>query len=791
MFNRIVKSTASAFAAVALVAASLVAGSAPAQAVGNANLFWVGFDSAWSEQIYSGSTSTTPITPVKMTGGNPITDTPNRGIASDGTYLYFGDATSSKLVRTNLDGTNRVIVASLSASVQGIAVAGGYVYWTQWNDGAFAIAANSVGGTPTQVLSGNMGGRPGSGYSGIAISGADIFLSVYDGSSSPYTAGVGLYHGTVSGLSIGSLTKNADYTGLATANPGYGIAADGTNLYLSSNASSRKGILKTTVANWNTALSGWTFFDTSTVTSYPGGIAVLGSDLFITDGQNGRVHTMTTSGTGLTAIYAGGTNHSSFQIAAVAPPSFTVTFDANGGTGTMAAQTANSATNLTANAFTKADHVFAYWSSASACSFAYNDSASYAFSANTTLYACWRGAGQISETLNGTGITTYGFGSVTVGTTNTKQLFLKNIGDANSLSGTISNSSITSGAGLSATGAANGATPACSFSGGTLNYGQSCAFTVTWTPSSAMTLSTGSHSFDIQFNGNFFATTFSGTAVTTKTVTFDANLGFGTMANQLSATTANLTANTLTRSGYNFVGWNTAANGTGTAYLDAAAYSFASNVTLYAQWALAAAGGIDSTQVRLGPIADKKVTPESKTVTLTGFNLDKVTQVLVNGVAAKATANGAGQLTIELPALEVGQSVSIEVVAPSVRIAMIAAFRVVALSAATGSTGGSTAGAAKSLSVYFAPGSALLTTKGKAALQAQLSGLKTAASIVVTGWAQDTGNNAGDRKLSAARSAAVVSWLKARGIKTVAAQAKGTLDKSAESRRVDLTYLTK
>ena len=791
MFNRIAKSIASSLTIFALTATALVAGAAPAHAVGNANLFWVGFDSAWNQQISSGNTATTPMTPVTLTGGNPITDSPDRGIASDGTYLYFGDATTSKLVRTNLDGTNRVIVATVSASVQGIAVAGGYVYWTQWNDGVFAVAANSVGGTPTRVVTPSSGGFPGWGFAGMTVSGSDIFLAVYDGGQSPYTAGMGLWHGSVSALSVSGMTKNTDVTGLATANPGYGIVTDGTDVYISSNLNGRKGIIKTSVANWNTALSTWTFFDTSSLTTYPAGLAVLGNDIFFTDGQNGRVHTMTTSGAGLTAIYGGGTNRSSFQIVALAPPSYTVTFDANGGTGSMAAQTANTATNLTANAFTKTDHVFAFWSTASNCSFAYNNNASYAFTANATLYACWRGAGQFSETLNGAAASTYAFGTVTVATTHTKVFFLKNIGDANSLSGTISNSSLTTGAGLSVAGTASGATPACSFSGGTLNYGQSCAFTVTWTPSSAMTLSTGSHSLDVQLNGAIFTLAFSGSAVTTKTVTFDANLGAGTMANQVSATTANLTANTLTRSGYNFVGWNTAANGTGTAYLDAAAYAFASNVTLYAQWALAVSGSIDSTQVRLGPVAEKTVTPDSKTVTLTGFNLDKVTQVLVNGVAVKATPSGSGQLTIELPALTAGQSVSIEVVAPSARISMVAAFRVVAASAGTGSIDGSTTGTTKSLAVFFAPGSAVLTSKAKAALQAQLTALKAASSIVLTGWAQDTGNNAGDRRLSAARATAVANWLKARGVKALSAAAKGTLDTSAQSRRVDVTYLTK
>ena len=45
-----------------------------------------------------------------------------------------------------------------------------------------------------------------------------------------------------------------------------------------------------------------------------------------------------------------------------------------------------------------------------------------------------------------------------------------------------------------------------------------------------------------------------------------------------------LTANTFTRTGYTFAGWNTAANGTGTAYADGATYTFTADITLYAQW---------------------------------------------------------------------------------------------------------------------------------------------------------------------------------------------------------------
>ena len=71
-------------------------------------------------------------------------------------------------------------------------------------------------------------------------------------------------------------------------------------------------------------------------------------------------------------------------------------------------------------------------------------------------------------------------------------------------------------------------------------------------------------------------------------ITFDANGGKGTMGTQTvkpNEATA-LTANTFTRADYDFTGWNTAKDGTGTAYGDKANIATNENVTLYAQWAL-------------------------------------------------------------------------------------------------------------------------------------------------------------------------------------------------------------
>jgi len=68
------------------------------------------------------------------------------------------------------------------------------------------------------------------------------------------------------------------------------------------------------------------------------------------------------------------------------------------------------------------------------------------------------------------------------------------------------------------------------------------------------------------------------------TVTFDANGGTGSMGLQTGRLSAALTSNTLTRSGFTFAGWNTAANGTGTSYANGSSYPFNASTTLYAQW---------------------------------------------------------------------------------------------------------------------------------------------------------------------------------------------------------------
>jgi uncharacterized repeat protein (TIGR02543 family) len=56
-------------------------------------------------------------------------------------------------------------------------------------------------------------------------------------------------------------------------------------------------------------------------------------------------------------------------------------------------------------------------------------------------------------------------------------------------------------------------------------------------------------------------------------------------------TTADLTPNAFSYSGYTFTGWNTSPNGSDTSYADNSLYVFNVSMTLYAQWSVAAPAG--------------------------------------------------------------------------------------------------------------------------------------------------------------------------------------------------------
>ena len=219
----------------------------------------------------------------------------------------------------------------------------------------------------------------------------------------------------------------------------------------------------------------------------------------------------------------------------------TVTFNANGGSGSMANQVSSIPDALTANSFTRTGFIFSGWNSAADGSgTAYADGAVYDFTlGDITLYAQWTIQNH-TVTFNANG----GTGSMANQVNNIPAALTANTftRDGYTFSGW---NSVADGTG---TAYAGGATYDFTLGDITL-YAQ-------W-------------------------------AVDNHTVTFNANSGTGSMANQVTNLPAALTANTFTRTGYTFSGWNTAADGSGTAYTDGATYNFSADVTLYARWTAA------------------------------------------------------------------------------------------------------------------------------------------------------------------------------------------------------------
>lgn len=88
-----------------------------------------------------------------------------------------------------------------------------------------------------------------------------------------------------------------------------------------------------------------------------------------------------------------------------APNSYSVTFDPNNGSGSMATQSTNAVTALSNNTYTRAGYTFGGWATsqanADAGTVAYADGADYDFLAATTLYAIWTATGGSSSSGNG------------------------------------------------------------------------------------------------------------------------------------------------------------------------------------------------------------------------------------------------------------------------------------------------------------------------------------------------------------------------------------------------------
>lgn len=153
------------------------------------------------------------------------------------------------------------------------------------------------------------------------------------------------------------------------------------------------------------------------------------------------------------------------------------------------------------------------------------------------------------------------------------------------------------------------------------------------------------------------------------TVTFDANMGSGTMPVQASSSPITLRSNTFSRTGYAFSGWATNADGSGTTYADSAIFPFAADTTLFAQWSVPASPTAPAASPRLD--CTPNPAPPGSTVTCTvtagpaGFD---ILWRAIAGDRTRATSgvsldgSGSGVFAFAAPSDLAGSTMSVELV---------------------------------------------------------------------------------------------------------------------------------
>ena len=248
----------------------------------------------------------------------------------------------------------------------------------------------------------------------------------------------------------------------------------------------------------------------------------------------------------------------------------TISYNMNGGSGTIANQTKTYGQNLTLSTTkpTRTGYTFVGWNtSSSAATAQYQPGGTYTANEGATLYAIWKAnTYTVSYNMNGG-------------------------------SGTIANQTKTYGQNLTLS------TTKPTRTGYTF---------VGWNTSSSA--ATAQYQPGGTYTANEDATLYAIWKANTYNVSYNMNGGSGSIDNQTKTYNVNLTLSTTkpTRTGYTFVGWNTSSTATTAQYQPGGTYSANANATLYAVWK---ANTVDVTSVSLNATTVTLV--KGKTVTLT------------------------------------------------------------------------------------------------------------------------------------------------------------------------------
>ena len=301
---------------------------------------------------------------------------------------------------------------------------------------------------------------------------------------------------------------------------------------------------------------------------------------------------------------------------------YTISYNNNGGSGTIASQTKTKGTPITlsdGSGFSKTGYTFTGWNTAANGSgTAYESGASYTANAAATLYAQWKanqytinykdqGGAAFSGTHASGHPTTHTYGTATTLKTASKTGY--------TFGGWFTNSACT-GTKVTSLGATAYTADITLYAKWTVitytitynaNNGSGAPDAQTKTYNVALTLSstkptrtgytfqnwntksdgTGTtYASGASYTANAAATLYAQWKADTYTITYDANGGVNPPAAQTKTYGVSLTLTTSkpTRDGYNFTGWNTAANGSGTAYASGGTFTTNAATTLYAQW---------------------------------------------------------------------------------------------------------------------------------------------------------------------------------------------------------------
>lgn len=233
----------------------------------------------------------------------------------------------------------------------------------------------------------------------------------------------------------------------------------------------------------------------------------------------------------------------------------TITYHANGGSGTMAAEEViiGQAARLTANAFTYAGYTFSGWSTSANGPFIYGDEAYIIPTGNIDLYALWTDDDAQWATIT----------------------FNANAGDAE---GTMSTQKVLKNE-IDTLNANEFSRPGYAFMGwstsatsGKINYADEALIKISGDITLyAVWVYDASQWATITFNTNYSSTN---TALKDETLAQVV----------LKGKDVNLADNTFTNPGYAFIGWTTAAGGTTVEYADKALVNLDSDLALYAVW---------------------------------------------------------------------------------------------------------------------------------------------------------------------------------------------------------------